>query len=167
MSQWYLENRDLFELEIKAMKKFCPNAEYDFFDDGRMFWKINVQTENYEWKFLAVYDTNHPMIGFFKGRFNWPSVTYYIISPSYDELIEMVRISGVSPSYLPHTIGGKNMQDLALDLSSLEDLRKFREGRIFTAAFFYKIAVRWIQYFELGLRNTKTWTKFCGLISND
>ena len=136
MSQWYLESRDLFEAEIKAMKKFCPNAEYSFFDDGRMFWKINIQTESSEWKLLAVYDTNHPLIRFFKGRFNWSSVTYYIIEPSYDELIKMIRMSGVLPSYLPHTIGGENMKDLALDLSSEEDLRKFKEGRIFTASFF-------------------------------
>lgn len=60
----------MFETEIKAMKKFGPNAEYSFFDDGRMFWKFNIQTESYEWKLLALYDTNHSMIGFFKGRFN-------------------------------------------------------------------------------------------------
>lgn len=61
-----------------------------------------------------------------------------MIDPSYDELIKMVKMSGVSPSYLPQTIGEKYMQDLALDLSSPEDLKKFREGRIFTAAFFIK-----------------------------
>lgn len=101
--EWYQTNPKLQEVEIRAMNELYPDAKLGYLPDGRMYWIIILRPvifgEEKEWTLLAVYDSDHP-------HKKWGgSVKIYPVRPNYNEMMQMLDISSVTPKdSIPHLI---------------------------------------------------------------
>ena len=80
---WYEKDRNLYNAEIAAMRRF-PNFRLDKLDDGRLCWIGNLNPNGQDggvWTVMAVYDNNYPHISS-----NVQSVKVYSIKPDLNEL---------------------------------------------------------------------------------
>ncbi len=154
MPFWYEQDRRLFESEIASMNTYWPGAQYGFFEDGRMYWKVNlvhaICGERKEWTVLAVYCTDYPAEHSFR---------FYPVSPSYREMTEMVRLSDVTPKVVPHMFRDDH-QNICFDIADPYDaLSKTAVESIVPGI--ARVA-RWIDLFETGIKDPKAWEMFCG-----
>lgn len=158
--QWYEENPDLQRAEIAAMAETKPDATWGYLPNGKMYWQIhlrpvNAKGEARDWTLLGVYDEDHP-------QQRWGgSVKFYPVSPNYDEMMELVRKAHVSPARIPHLLRDGDGQVYMCS----QDRTRIKSGHnrgelVTTAATGLRFAMRWINIFELGLIDQKTWTMF-------
>ena len=160
--QWYEENPDLQRAEIAAMADTKPDAKWGYLPNGKMYWEIHLRPVNAagqarNWTLLGVYDEDHP-------QQRWGgSVKFYPVSPNYDEMMELVRQSNVTPKRIPHLLRDSDNQVYmcSQDRNRIQD--GHRKGELVTTgATGLRFAMRWINVFELGLLDQQTWTMFQG-----
>jgi hypothetical protein len=159
-AQWYETNPDLQRAEIVAMADTKPDATWGYLPNGKMYWTINLRPVNAKgearnWVLLGVYDEDHP-------QQRWGgSVKFYPVSPNYDEMMELVRKSSVTPKRIPHLLRDNDGQVYmcSQDRNRIEAGHN-RGDRVTTAATGLRFAMRWINVFELGLIDQKTWDLF-------
>mgnify|MGYP001011780476 CR=1 FL=1 len=161
-AQWYETNPDLQRAEIAAMHIIQPGAQYGFLPNGKMFWPlsihpVNVRGERRDWTFLAVYDSDHP-------QQRWGgSVKFYPVNPHYEDMCNLVKRSSVTPKIIPHLLRDDTGQIYMCtqDRARIYNGQKIGE-RVTTAATGLRFAMRWVNVFELGIIDQKTWTMFQG-----
>ena len=161
-AQWYELHPDLQLAEIAAMHIIQPGAQHSFLPNGKMCWPlsihpVNVRGERRDWTFLAVYDSDHP-------QQRWGgSVKFYPVKPSYEDMCKLVKRSSVTPKTIPHLLRDDTRQIYMCtqDRARIDDGQKKGE-RVTTAAAGLRFAMRWVNIFELGIIDQKTWTMFQG-----
>lgn len=158
--QWYETNPDLQRAEIVAMKDIKPDATWGYLPNGKMYWQISLRPVNAKgqarnWTLLGVYDEDHP-------QQRWGgSVKFYPVSPNYEEMMKLVEQSSVTPKHIPHLLRDESGQIYMCS----QDRNLIQAGHntgdvVTTAATGLRFAMRWINVFELGLIDQKTWTLF-------
>lgn len=159
-AQWYEADPALQAAEVRAMRDIKPDARWGYLPNGNMYWQlgidpVNVLGQRRHWAFLAVYDPDHP-------QKRWGgSVKYYPVRPNYQEMCEMVGRSHVTPKHVPHTLRDDDGQIyLCTQDRSLIEADRGPGGRVTTAATGLRFAMRWVNVFELGLLDQKTWSMF-------
>ena len=156
--QWYEKFPEIQAAEINAMKKISPSATWGYLNNGSMYWKIHIRPTcadgvKRDWIFLAVYDSNHP-------HKDWGgSVKFYPVSPNYDEMMERVNASNVSPKTIPHLLLDKN-KNIYMCTQHRDNILDDINKRFTSAATCLRFAMRWVNVFELGLLDQITWDKF-------
>ena len=136
---WYERNRELFESEKAAMRKFFPNFKLDKLDDGRICWigTLNPHGSNGgTWTLMAVYDHNHPHNNSYGG-----SLRVYSVKPDLDELF---KVAG----NLPHVLRDAN-GSLYMCTARKEDIDS--GNRTTSAAKSLGWAAKWIAAVECWL----------------
>lgn len=157
-SQWYTTNKDLFEAEIVAMHDFKPNARYDFFNDGRMYWSVQF-TPTVAGKKTRTYNLalvhDHP-----KARYG-SSVKAYLLSPAVEDLQKIVNtMPEIKDKSIPHLLRDSNGELYLCSADTTNCNDDLDKGGITSAATSLRFAMRWINIFELGLIDPITWDKF-------
>ncbi|MDR1541421.1 MAG: hypothetical protein LBU32_26170 [Clostridiales bacterium] len=157
--QWYESNRRLYDAEIAAMKDFLPDSSQFSLgfqaDTKRMFWRVAVSPtvagrRTRKWTLLMVYDDDHP-----KVRYGG-SVKVYPVLPNHADMMALVRNSRVTPKTIPHLLAGPGgFYMCTADTASIQ-----ADQRVTSAAQCLRFAMRWINVFELGLRDQRTWSLF-------
>lgn len=157
--QWYQTNPMLQKAEIKAMADIHPDAKMGYLPNGRMYWTVRIHPvvcgKRKDWTLLAVYDPDHP-------QQRWGgSVKFYPVKPNYDEMMQLVNRSSVTPKSIPHLLRDEDDQIYMCT----QDRNNISAGqhkgeKVTTAAACLRFAMRWITVFELGLIDQKTWTMF-------
>lgn len=88
---WNNLNPRLYQLEIRAMARFFPDAKLGYRDHVGMFWMIDLETgedqKRKTWKFLLLYDKNHPK----SQSLGRTSVRAYPVKPNYEEIKQMME----------------------------------------------------------------------------
>ena len=158
-TEWYQTNPQLQKLEIKAMADIHPDAKMGYLPNGKMYWTIRIHPvvcgKRKDWTLLAVYDSDHP-------QQRWGgSVKFYPVKPNYDEMMQMVNRSKVTPKTIPHLLRDEDNQIYMCT----QDRNNIHAGhnkgeKVTTAAASLRFAMRWITVFELGLIDQKTWSLF-------
>lgn len=160
VQQWYEKNPDLQIAEIAAMADTKPDAKWGYLPNGKMYWEVhlcpvNAKGERRNWVLLGVYDEDHP-------QQRWGgSVKFYPVSPNYDEMMELVNRSHVTPKRIPHLLRDNDGQVYMCS----QDRNRIQAGQkkdelVTTAATGLRFAMRWINVFELGLIDQQTWSMF-------
>ena len=158
-TQWYQTNPALQKAEIKAMADIHPDAKMGYLPNGRMYWTVRIHPvvcgKRKDWTLLAVYDPDHP-------QKRWGgSVKFYPVKPNYNEMMQLVNQSHVTPKTIPHLLRDEDNQIYMCT----QDRNNIRDGQhkgelVTTAAACLRFAMRWITVFELGLIDQKTWSLF-------
>ncbi len=158
-AEWYRTNPELQKLEIKAMADIHPDAKMGYLPNGRMYWQIRIHPvvcgKRKDWTLLAVYDSDHP-------QQRWGgSVKFYPVKPNYDEMMQMVNRSRVTPKTIPHLLRDESNQ-IYMCTQDRNNIHASHEkgGKVTTAAACLRFAMRWVTVFELGLIDQKTWSLF-------
>ena len=161
--QWYQEKPDLFKAELVAMNDINKGARYGFLNNGKMYWTVqvspNVAGKTRRWTLLMVYDSDHP-----QARWGG-SVKVYPVQPDINEMEKIVqqhRYTNVAiqeNSSIPHLLSDENSQ-LYMCTADYHDIETGANNRTTSAATCLRYAIRWINVFELGLRDPKTWRLF-------
>ena len=157
--QWYQTNPQLQRLEIKAMADIHPDAKMDYLPNGKMCWTVRLRPvvcgKRKDWTLLAVYDSDHP-------QQRWGgSVKFYPVQPNYEEMVQMVQKSCVTPKDIPHLLRDDDNQIYMCTQDKGKIFAGHRKGeKVTTAAACLRFAMRWITVFELGLIDQKTWSLF-------
>ena len=162
-AQWYQEKPDLFKAELVAMNDINKGARYGFLNNGKMYWTVqvspNVAGRTRRWTLLMVYDSDHP-----QARWGG-SVKVYPVQPDINEmkaLVQQHRYSNVAiqeNSSIPHLLSDENNK-LYMCTADYHDIETGANNRTTSAATCLRYAIRWINVFELGLRDPKTWRLF-------
>ena len=149
----------LQKAEIKAMADIHPDAKMGYLPNGRMYWTVRIHPvvcgKRKDWTLLAVYDPDHP-------QQRWGgSVKFYPVKPNYNEMMQLVNRSSVTPKSIPHLLRDEDDQIYMCT----QDRNNISAGqhkgeKVTTAAACLRFAMRWITVFELGLIDQKTWTMF-------
>jgi len=156
--QWYNKNgRRLFRTEVAAMKHFFPKAGFDFMKStGNMYWVIDMKVSQTgfakTWRFMLVYDKNHPHNNNFGG-----SIKVCPIRPNEKDIKKMANDYGRKG--VPHLLHDAGLGTYLCTRRS-EDV-KDGTSEANTAVSVAGWAADWALHFELGLRNDKVWNKFC------
>lgn len=157
--QWHESNPELKGTEINAMRAICPEATYGFFPDGHMYWQItlnmDVNGSAKRWVLLGVYNMRHP------SKYFGESFRLYPVSPSSEEMLQMVQESDVEPKFIPHMIRDDE-DNVLFSLEPPDGMWKhwsLRQG-IFSAASYIGPVKRWISMFEHDLRDQEIWNRF-------
>lgn len=110
--------------------------------------------EEKEWTLLAVYDSDHPHKG--------ASVRVYPVKPNYNEMMQMLDVSSVTPKDSIPNLFRDNGDYFFLDTLSFRDEEDNKnKGKVIrTAAYHIRLAIRWIKIFEVGLLEQKVWSAF-------
>lgn len=158
-TQWYEENPQLQKLEMKAMENIYPDAKMGYLPNGQMYWIVHmypvVCDQKKDWTLLAIYGSDYP-------QQRWGgSLNFYPVKPNYYEMMQMVNNSNVIPKTIPHILRDSDDQ---IYLSTQERPDYFESHRLKkeTAASRLRFVMRWITFFELGLVDQQTWSRFCG-----
>lgn len=156
--QWYENNKELPNLEMKAMKEMkevIPPARNLIMKDGSMAWTVNYTAEmsngqERKYKLLIIYNCDHPSLRY--GQ----SVSVYFISPTFEELQKIFdrAATGKILKTPPYTILG-SYGIRCLVLCDPNDYRMLNCG--VTVAGYLRRAIKWINYYELTLKNTEIW----------
>ncbi|MGN1197924.1 MAG: hypothetical protein ACI4TA_10005 [Acetatifactor sp.] len=158
-TEWYQTNPQLQKLEIKAMADIHPDAKMGYLPNGKMYWTIRIRPvvcgKRKDWTLLAVYDSDHP-------QQRWGgSVKFYPAKPNYDEMMQMVNRSKVTPKSIPHLLRDADNQIYMCTQDRNNIYAGHNKGeKVTTAAACLRFAMRWITVFELGLIDQKTWSLF-------
>ena len=159
--QWYEKNKELLEVETQAMREYMPSAKNYIMRDGRMAWIVEytviIQGEKgRKYNLALVYNKDHPSLRY--GQ----SVYVYLLNPTFEELRKMtIELDEGLPKILPHTFVDSS-GNKCLSLSEPAD--SYMRGCTISALVYLRRTVRWINYFELGLKNPKIWKKFHGVL---
>ena len=158
-SEWYRTNPQLQKLEIKAMADIHPDAKMGYLPNGKMYWQVRIHPvvcgQRKDWTLLAVYDSDHP-------QQRWGgSVKFYPVKPNYNEMMQLVNRSSVTPKTIPHLLRDEDNQ-IYMCTQDRNNIFASHEkgGKVTTAAACLRFAMRWITVFELGLIDQKTWSLF-------
>lgn len=152
MVQWYECNKQLYDEEIRYMAETMPNAIHDFLPNGNMYWIIEphpiIGGQRKDWTLLAVYDSDHP-------HRRWGgSVKFYPVKPNYNEMMEMVNQSKVTPKIIPHLLSDEANQIYICSVNHNQTVVHAVTALAYT--------MHWITLFEHGLTDQKIWSVFCG-----
>ena len=157
-TQWYNKNdHRLFRSEVAAMKKFFPKAGFGFMKStGDMYWVIDLKISqtgfSQTWRFMLVYDKNHPHNDTYGG-----SIKVCPIRPNEADLKATAKKYG-RPD-VPHLLHDDNLGTY-LCTRRTEDVKDgIQEAN--TAVSVAGWAADWALHFELGMRNKKIWNKWC------
>ena len=155
-TQWYNKNdHRLFRTEVAAMKKFFPKAGFDFMKStGNMYWVLDMNVASFAtpWRFMLVYDKNHPHNNTFGG-----SIKVFPIRPNAADLKARATASG-RPG-VPHLLRSETLGTY-LCTRRTEDV-KDGTHEANTAVSVAAWAADWALHYELGLRDKKVWNKWC------
>ncbi len=158
-AQWYELNPALQKAEIKAMADIHPDAKMGYLPNGKMYWTMRLRPvvcgSRKDWTLLAVYDPDHP-------QKRWGgSVKFYPVKPNYQEMMEMVNRSSVTPKSIPHLLRDEDKQ-IYMCTQHMDNVHdgQHRGELVTTAAACLRFAMRWITVFELGLIDQTTWSLF-------
>ncbi|MDR1541418.1 MAG: hypothetical protein LBU32_26155 [Clostridiales bacterium] len=136
-----------------AMHDFLgSSAEYSYgFTSGskKMFWKVDIcptvaGKQTRKWILLLVYDDDHPHV--YGG-----SVKVYSVSPSHEEIMELISKSKISHGEIPHLILDPAGYCIDTAVQSCFNSNNY----ISSASTNLRIALRWINLFELALLDRK------------
>lgn len=159
-AEWYVENPDLQRAEIAAMQDIQPGAQYGYLPNGKMYWQLSIHPVNAlgrrrDWTFLAVYDSDHP-------QQRWGgSVKFYPVKPNYEDMCKLVERSRVTPKRIPHLLRDNENQVYMCTQDRTKIQAGHKKGEeVATAATGLRLAMRWVNVFELGLIDQKTWDMF-------
>ncbi len=111
---WYERYPDIYEGEIKAMKKYFPSFKLEKLNDGRLSWIGQLNPSGKDggvWALQVIYDNDHPRSDRYGG-----SVRVYSIAPDLNELFE-------AAGRLPHVLRDGN-GNLYMCTARMEDLDK-------------------------------------------
>ncbi len=139
---WYKRNKNLFEEECEAMKKFFPKFELDMLDDDRLCWIGNLRPNGQSggvWTIMAVYDNNHPHNNGYGG-----SVRVYSLKPKLENLVDALGQN------LPHTLRDPDGQ-LCMCTARPEDVLNGAgvNSNVYTSAATHIMhAAKWIKLVE-------------------
>ncbi len=158
-TQWYQTNPALQKAEIKAMADIHPDAKMGYLPNGRMYWTVRLHPvvcgKRKDWTLLAVYDPDHP-----QARWGG-SVKFYPVKPNYNEMMQLVNQSRVTPKTIPHLLTDEDNQIYMCTQHKDNIHPGTHKGELVTtAAACLRFAMRWITVFELGLIDQKTWSLF-------
>ena len=153
--QWYETDHKLMQAEIEAMAACCPEATHGFLPDGRMYWRlpvsIDVEGSRRTWLLLGIYRADHP-----SWRYGG-SFQVYPVSPSYEEMRQMVEASPAKGRSIPHVLrDGEGNVFLSIIHPNVLDARR-SQRLIASAASYLEPIRRWICFFEGGLRDPSAW----------
>ncbi len=157
--EWYKKNPALQAAEIKAMADIHPDAKMGYLPNGKMYWTVRLRPvvcgSRKDWTLLAVYDSDHP-------QQRWGgSVKFYPVKPNYQEMMQMVNRSSVTPKSIPHLLKDSDNQIYMCTQHQNNIHAGEHKGELVTtAAACLRFAMRWITVFELGLIDQKTWGLF-------
>ena len=157
-TQWYNKNgHRLFRSEVAAMKKFFPKAGFGFMKStGDMYWVIDLKISQtgfaQTWRFMLVYDKNHPHNDTYGG-----SIKVYPIRPNETDLNATAKRYG-RPG-VPHLLHDSNDRTY-LCTRRTEDVKdgRLEANSVVSVAGW---AADWALHFELGMRNKDIWNKWC------
>ena len=158
-TQWYQTNPALQKAEIKAMMDIHPDAKMGYLPNGRMYWTLRIHPvvcgKRKDWTLLAVYDPDHP-----QARWGG-SVKFYPVKPDYNEMMQLVNKSHITPKSIPHLLRDEDNQIYMCTQHKDNIHPGTHKGELVTtAAACLRFAMRWITVFELGLMDQKTWSLF-------
>ena len=158
-SQWYNKNdHRLFRTEVAAMRRFFPNAGFGFMKStGNMYWVIDMKISEtgfaQNWRFMLVYDKNHPHNNSYGG-----SIKVCPIKPNESDIHKMAEKYGRKG--VPHLLydkGGIGTYLCTRRSQDVKDGRKEANSAVSVAGW----AADWALHFEVGLRDAIIWNKFC------
>ena len=155
--QWYNKNPRLFRTEVAAMRQRHPNASFNFFKEtGNMYWTIELKITqsglSKPWKFILVYDKNHPHNNNFGG-----SIKVLPIKPNKEDLKLLAKNNG-RPG-VPHLLHDDSLGTY-LCTRRTEDV----EDGVRTATTAVQVsawAADWAIHFEVGMKDKRVWNKWC------
>ena len=156
--QWYNKNdHRLFRTEVAAMKHFFPKAGFGFMKStGNMYWVIDMKVSQTgfakTWRFMLVYDKNHPHNNSFGG-----SIKVCPIRPNEKDIKKMADDYGRKG--VPHLLHDSGLGTYLCTRRS-EDV-KDGTSEANTAVSVAGWAADWALHFEVGLRNDEVWNRFC------
>jgi hypothetical protein len=148
---WYDRDRELYDAEIYAMRKYFPQFQMEKLNDGRLSWHGVIEPKlrsGGKWYLQAVYENNHPNNSTFGG-----SVKVYSVEPDLKEFIIQL---GSIPHLLRDTRG-----EPYLCTARAEDF-KASANHSTTAASALAWAAKWIAAFELWLAGDISTSEFGG-----
>ena len=155
VAQWYRSNPSLQRAEIEAMHKFRPELRHSYLPNGNMYWEAQLTPEicgsSRSWNLLLVYDPDHP-----KQRWGG-SVKVYPVRPNIEEMQQLLKAAAVKPKIIPHLLED-DYKNLYLCTAHYSYINK--DNTITSAATCLRYAIRWINFFELGLLDQETWADF-------
>ena len=157
-TQWYNKNdHRLFRSEVAAVKKFFPKAGFGFMKStGDMYWVIDLKISqtgfSQTWRFMLVYDKNHPHNDTYGG-----SIKVCPIRPNEADLKATAKKYG--RPRVPHLLHDDNLGTY-LCTRRTEDVKDgIQEANTVVSVAGW--AADWALHFELGMRNKKIWNKWC------
>lgn len=155
--QWYNKNPMLFRTEVATMRQRYPKAGFNFFKQtGNMYWTIEMKISqtgfSSPWKFVLVYDKNHPHNRGYGG-----SIKVFPIKPNDKDLRRIAREHGRAA--VPHLLHDPSLGTY-LCTRKTEDVE---DGRVTasSAAQVAAWAADWAVHFEVGIRDSRVWNKWC------
>ena len=157
--QWYEKDKNLYEFELKEMKKAFPKAELSVLKDDRLCWNItfngilDANGNEHSWNFMMIYDSDHPHKRDYGG-----SIKVYPLNPSYDELVIMAKNAG--RNFIPHILMDSFGNKL-LGTAPREQVQVNNYHKIFSAVTAATWAASWATHFQMGLTDESVWNKFC------
>lgn len=186
--QWYEKNPVLLKAEKIAMYDFKGNeAKFHIMEDGNASWLVsarpripckskcaNCTMHNCKrrcipsnsnakrimcrkYNLLLRYDSDHPQVRY------GSSVKTIPLSPSISEMQEIVnRTPGIKDKRIPHLLHDPQSGQLYLCSADKENVSASLDSTsgVTSAATSLRFALRWINIFEQGLIDPKTWEKF-------
>lgn len=157
--QWYKKNPDLFRAEVEAMYAFKPDAEYGYLEDGRFCWMLRFKPVVADKKcrtydVALVYDKDHPV-----AKVHGSSVRAFLLSPTLQELRQIVNNSPRNPKWIPHVIVDDGEEYICTIHKDAVGNNNLKSG-VITAATNARNLAKWITIFELGLMDQQTWDDF-------
>lgn len=149
---WYENDRELYQAEVQAMRKFYPQFTQAKLSDGRIYWHGALRPQNLrpgaEWYLQAVYDHNHPSNSSYGG-----SVKVYSIEPD-------LQVFRSKLGAIPHTLTDSS-GNIYLCTARKEDFRT-SAAHSTSAASALGWAAKWIAAFELWMAGDLTTAQFSG-----
>ena len=158
-SQWYVNNKELYEFEHNEMIRCFPNAEMSMLSDDRLCWDvtfpgiIDLEGNKHSWSFKFIYDSDHPHDKGWGG-----SIKVYPIKPSYDELVVMANRAGKEgvPHIFPDSYGNKCI----CTAPPKQVKTKAKSNKDITIITVAGWTASWATHFMQGLSDVRVWEKF-------
>ena len=149
---WYENDKQLFQAEVLAMRKFYPSFKLMKLPDGRLYWrgKVNPLGDTV-WDLMVIYDNGHPHTQ--PGQYGG-SIDVYTVSPNLSALQKQL---GSTP--IPH-IYYKNGGEEAYICTVRPNEFQASGNRSSTAASCIAWACKWICVFELWLNGDIPFEEF-------
>jgi len=156
-AQWYEANRDLYDFEVREMKKDFPNANLGVLKDDRLYWDITLDKitdlsgKKHSWWLRFIYDSDHPHNKTYGG-----SIKVYPMQPSYEDLVSMASRAGRGgvPHIYQDAYGNKVI------CTAPESQVVVNTSSNLTALTSVSWTASWATHFLSGLSDAQVWAKF-------